>query len=128
MKYERYQRDFLQGVIDVCVEQGWDSYSSDRERTHRVLSAPGVTTIVAVDDETVCGFAQIQSDGEIQAHLSVIAVKESHRRKGIGKELVATCFQESGGIRLDLVTDEAQEFYESMNHSSKFGFRLYPEA
>lgn len=128
MKYERYQRAFLQGVIDVCIEEGWDSYSSDLERTHRVLSASGVTTIVAVDDGAVCGFAQIQSDGEIQAHLSVIAVKEKHRRKGIGKELIVTCFQESGGIRLDLVTDDAQEFYESMDHSSKFGFRLYPEA
>ncbi len=127
MKYELYQRDFLQGVIDICMEQGWDSYTLDLERTHRALSAPGVTMIVAVDDGTVCGFAQIQSDGEIQAHLSVIAVKESHRRKGIGKELVVTCFQESGGIRLDLVTDTAQEFYESMNHSLKSGFRIYPE-
>lgn len=126
MKYERYQRAFLQDVIDICIKQGWDSYSSDLERTHRVLSAAGVTTIVAVDDGVVCGFAQIQSDGEIQAHLSVLAVKESHRRQGVGKELIAKCFRESGGVRLDLVTDGAQGFYESMNHSLKTGFRLYP--
>lgn len=126
MKYELYQRDFLQGVIDICIAQGWYSYSSDLERTHRVLSASGVTTIVAVDDGVVCGFAQIQSDGEIQAHLSVLAVKGSHRRQGVGTELIAKCFRESGGMRLDLVTDDAQGFYEAMNHSLKTGFRLYP--
>lgn len=126
MKFESYQRLHLQGVIDICIEQGWDSYISDVERVHRVLTAPGVTTIVAVDEGAVCGFAQVQSDGEIQAHLSVLAVKESHRRQGVGKELVAKCFRESGGMRLDLVTDDAQGFYESMNHSLKSGFRLYP--
>lgn len=126
MKYERYQRAFLQGVIDICIDQGWDSYSSDIERTHRVLSAAGVTTLVALNDGVVCGFAQIQSDGEIQAHLSVLAVKGSYRRQGVGNELIAKCFRESGGIRLDLVTDDAQGFYESMNHSLKSGFRLYP--
>ncbi len=126
MKYEPYQRAFLQGVIDICLEQGWQSYSSDIERTHRALTAQGVTTVVAVDEGIVCGFAQVQSDGEIQAHLSVLAVKGSYRRRGVGSELIAQSFRDSGGIRLDLVTDDAQGFYESMNHSLKSGFRIYP--
>lgn len=127
MEFDSYCRAHLQGVIDICIEQGWDSYTSDIERTHRVLIAPGVTTTVAMDQGVVCGFAQVQSDSEIQAHLSVLAVKKSHRRLGVGKELVAICFGKAGGMRLDLVTDDAQGFYESMNHSSKSGFRIYPE-
>jgi len=126
MRYERYQRVFLEGVIDICIEQGWQSYSADIERTHRALTAPGVTTVVAVDEGTVCGFAQVQSDGEIQAHLSVLTVKGSYRRRGVGSELIAQSFRASGGIRLDLVTEDAQGFYESMYHSLKSGFRIYP--
>lgn len=127
MEFERYQRGHLNGVLDICIVEGWKSYTSDPERTHRALTADGVTTIVAVDQGQVCGFAQIQSDGEIQAHLSVLVVKRDCRRQGIGQKLIAHGFQEAGGKRIDLVTDDAQEFYQSMAHSAKSGFRLYPD-
>ena len=44
--------------------------------------APGVTTVVAVDQEAVVGFAEVFSDGEIQAFLANVAVDEAHRGKG----------------------------------------------
>ncbi len=114
-------------MLNICLDEGWKSYTSDPERTHRVLTAPGVTTIVAIDQGDVCGFAQLQSDGEIQAHLSLLAVKANYRRQGIGQKLIAFGLYQSGGTRMDLVTNDAQEFYQSMKHSPKFGFRLYPE-
>ena len=39
-------------------------------RTRRALIAPGVTTVVAVDADAVVGFAQMFSDGELQAFLT----------------------------------------------------------
>lgn len=128
MDFELFESGHLDGVLEICASEGWKSYTSDPERTHRVLTAPGVTTIVAVNQGEVCGFAQLQSDGEIQAHLSLLAVKANYRRQGIGRQLIAFGLERSGGTRMDLVTDDAQEFYESMKHSSKFGFRLYPDA
>lgn len=127
MEFESYDRSHLDGVLDICIEEGWKSYVTDHERTHRALTAPGVTTVVAVESGEICGFAQIQSDGEIQAHLSVLAVKAAYRRQGIGQKLVTKSFQKAGGTRIDLITDEAQEFYQSMAHSAKFGYRLYPD-
>jgi len=127
MDFEPFQPGHLDGVLKICAGEGWNSYTSDHERTHRALTAPGVTTIVAVDQGEVCGFAQVQSDGEVQAHLSLLAVKANYRRQGIGRQLITFSLERSGGIRMDLLTDDAQEFYKSMNHSSKFGFRLYPE-
>ena len=128
MEFESYDRRHLEGVLDICLEEGWQSYTTDPDRTHRALTAPGVTTIVATEGGDVCGFSQAQSDGEIQAHLSVLAVKKAFRRQGIGQKLIEKSFQEAGGTRIDLITDDAQGFYQSMAHSVKLGFRLYPDA
>lgn len=127
MEFLRYELGHLDGVLDICADEGWESYTSDPDRTHRALSAPGVTTVVAVDAGKVCSFAQIQSDGEIQAHLSLLAVKRDRRREGVGRELISFGFGQSGGIRMDLITDDAPEFYQAMEHSQKFGFRIYPD-
>lgn len=127
MEFERYERGHLDGVLSICSEEGWKSYTSDAERTHRALTAPGVTTIVAVDQGEVCGFAQLQSDGEIQAHLSLLAVAKAWRRQGIGQKLITFGFEQCGGIRMDLITDDAQAFYQAMKYSQKFGFRLHPD-
>lgn len=43
---------------------------SDAERAVRALTAPGVVTVVAVAGEEVVGFAQVLTDGEIQAYLT----------------------------------------------------------
>jgi ribosomal protein S18 acetylase RimI-like enzyme len=72
------------------------------------------------------GFAQMQSDGEVQAHLSVIAVDKAFRNRGIARELIAAALREAGGSRLDPVTDAAQGFYSKLPHRRMSGFRLYP--
>lgn len=38
------------------------------------------------------GFAYLQSDGHIQAHLSLMAVSTTHRRRGIGRALLDFAF------------------------------------
>jgi ribosomal protein S18 acetylase RimI-like enzyme len=81
---------------------------------------------VAFEEEAVVGFTQLQSDSEIQAHLSLIAVDSAYRRRGIARELVASALREAGGLRIDLVTDSAQEFYSALPHRRMTGFRLYP--
>jgi ribosomal protein S18 acetylase RimI-like enzyme len=93
-----------------------------------VLTAPGVTTIVAIDSQTgeVVGFAQLLSDGEVQAYLAMIAVEKSHRRLGIARALVDEGLQRAGGERIDLLSEEgATGFYEALPHRRKAGFRVY---
>ena len=62
----------LKACSIFALKKAGQSYTTDPDRTHRALTAPGVTTIVATEGGDVCGF-QAQSDGEIQAHLSVLA-------------------------------------------------------
>ena len=82
--------------------------------------------MVAMEDNQVVGFAQMQSDGEVQAHLSLIAVEKGFRRRGIARELIAAALREAGGLRVDLVTDSAEGFYSKLPHRRMSGFRLYP--
>lgn len=116
----------LETVLDLCRQEGWPSFVSDPPRALRALTAPGVTTIVACDGDRVVGFAQLLSDGEIQAHLSLIAVDKAFRRRGIARKLIEVALLEAGGERIDLVTDTAPEFYAALPHLRMEGFRLYP--
>lgn len=122
-----YGRADLDGVIGLCAAEGWPSFPADPARAHRALTAPGVTSVVAAADGEVVGFAQLLSDGEIQAHLSLIAVDPAFRRRGVARELVTLGLRQAGGLRIDLVTDSAEAFYASLPHFRMAGFRLYPD-
>ena len=123
--YRRYRKSDLDGILRLCEEEGWPSFVADPKRADRALTAPGVTTIVAEEGGAVVGFAQVMSDGEIQAHLSLIAVDKRQRRRGIARGLIEQALDQAGGLRIDLVTDTAPEFYASFPHRRMEGFRLY---
>ena len=127
MNIRPYVASDLPYVLRLCEIEGWPSFAENPARANRALFAPGVTTMMAEEDEGVIGFAQILSDGEIQAHLSLIAVDPSYRRRGIARELIVLGLRSAGGLRIDLLTDSAEEFYASFPHFRLSGFRLYPE-
>jgi ribosomal protein S18 acetylase RimI-like enzyme len=122
-----YTRDHLAGIVALCEAEGWPSFGADPDRAHAVLTAPGVTTVVALDGELVTGFAYALSDGHLTAYLSMMAVHHDYRRKGIGRDLIEHAFPLTGAERLDLVTDTAGAFYRSFDHRTFEGFRIYPD-
>lgn len=58
--------------------------------------------------------------------MSLIAVSTEHRRHGVGRKLVQEAFAVAGGKRVDLLSDTAEQFYESFPHRRLPGFRIYP--
>ena len=121
-------REHLDSVIRLCEVEQYPSYIQDAERTWRALTAPGVCTVVAVQDGRLVGFAQMQSDGLIQAHLSIIVIDRDLRRRGIGSRLVRETFARCGGQWVDLLSTEgADAFYRSFRYQSFPGYRIYPE-
>jgi GNAT superfamily N-acetyltransferase len=122
----QYEEAHLPGILALCTAENWPSLPTDPARANTVLTAPGVTTVVALDGELVTGFAYLQSDGHIQAHLSQMAVHQSYRRKGIGRALLEYAAPLTGAQRIDLVTDTAEDFYSSFEHRTFAGFRIYP--
>jgi hypothetical protein len=43
----------LDGLIALVAAEGWIEYADDVQRTYRALTAPGVTTLVAIMDGQV---------------------------------------------------------------------------
>lgn len=78
------------------------------------------------DDEAVVGFAQVLGDGMVQGYLAQVAVVPTRRRRGIARALVEAASTLAGVQRLDLPTDDADQFYESVTHRTKRGHRLHP--
>jgi ribosomal protein S18 acetylase RimI-like enzyme len=123
----RFAPEHLAGVLRLCVAEGWPSLPGNPERALRALTAPGVITVVAVEEHDVVGFAQMFSDGEIQAFLATLAVDGLRRGQGIGRALVTEALLLSGVERVDLLSEEESVgFYRSFPHFAKPGFRLYP--
>jgi predicted N-acetyltransferase YhbS len=117
----------LSGVLALCTAEGWTSLPADPARALRILTAPGVTTVVAVDGDAVIGFAELFSDGELQAYLATLAVDRTRRGEGLGRSLVTEGLKQAGGERIDTLSeDDATGFYRKLPHFEKPGLRLYP--
>jgi GNAT superfamily N-acetyltransferase len=125
VEVEGFERRHLPGALELFASEGWETYTEDPERTYRVLSAPGATTMVAVDDGAVAGLVQLQSDGEIQAHLSALLVGESWRGRGLSRRLLRETLERAGGMRMDIVST-AESFYRHLGADERPGFRLRP--
>jgi GNAT superfamily N-acetyltransferase len=125
VEYRPYEANDLPGVLALCQAEGWPSLPADPARTHRLLTNPGVTSDVAVDDGGVGGFIYLLSDGEVQAYIALMAVAVPKRRRGIGTRLIQEAFAVCGAQRVDLLS-AADGFYERLAHERWVGFRLHP--
>lgn len=127
VELRRYEVSDLDAVLKMCAAEEWASYVEDRNRASKVFLAPGVVAVVASVAGEVVGFAYGQTDGAIQAHLSLLVVNREHRRTGIALALINYMFTLLGAMRMDLITDSAEAFYRTLSNKEESGFRLYAE-
>ncbi|HWH21430.1 MAG TPA: GNAT family N-acetyltransferase [Solirubrobacterales bacterium] len=128
MEIVAYAPRHLDQILALCKAEGWTTFAGSRDRAARAMSNPGVTALVAVDEERVLGFAQAVGDGAFGGYLCMLLVAEDARGRGIGKALVERTLVESGVLRLDLLSSEgAMSLYERFPHVRIPGFRIYPD-
>ena len=129
MRYVDFAEEHLAGVVGLCEAEGWPTFPADPARALRVLTAPGVVSVVALEDGAVVGFAQMLTDGEIQAFLNLVDVAAAARGRGIATRLVREAFARSGAQRVDLLAlEDSTGFYRSFTHRTFAGYRVYPES
>lgn len=122
-----FEAEHAAGIARLCTTIQWPSLS-DAGIVLEVCTAPGSSAYTAVLDRDVVGFAQALGDGVLQSHLSFLAVHPDHRRRGIARLLTVATFQATHTKRMDLITDDAEGFYESFEHKTMAGYRIYPGA
>lgn len=124
-RIEPYAPEHLDGVLALFAAERWLTLIEDPARTGRALVAPGCTTLVALDGpgDEVVGVVWMQSDGEIQAHVSAITVAKSHRGQGLGRQLITAALDRTGVTRVDLIS-VADDFYGKMTERRFQGFRI----
>jgi ribosomal protein S18 acetylase RimI-like enzyme len=134
MRIVAYEPHHLDQILALCKAEDWTTFAGSRDRAARAMSNPGVTALVAIDDEVgsdgerVLGFSQAVGDGAFGGYLSMLLVAENSRGHGIGKALVERTLVESGVLRLDLLSSEgAISLYERFPHNRIPGFRIYPD-
>ncbi len=123
---EPFTEAHLDGLIALVDAEGWTEYTDDAERTCRALTAPGVTTLVAMADGHLVGAIQVQSDGFIQAHVSMLLIARNARGFGLGTRLLRHGLEHAGGLQLDVRT-RTEGYYERLGASRSLGFRLTRE-
>jgi ribosomal protein S18 acetylase RimI-like enzyme len=116
----------LEGLIALVAAEGWSEYADDADRTYRALSAPGVTTLVANAGGRVVGAIQVQSDGVIQAHVSMLLIDPEWRGRSLGSRLLRDALDRSGALQLDIRT-RTEGYYERFGASRSLGYRLTRE-
>jgi ribosomal protein S18 acetylase RimI-like enzyme len=95
-----------------------EQYRLSHENSHAVIFA------FAPDGsggDRFVGNGRLLSDGICNAYLVDIWTASSHRRQGIGSELVRRLIATVPGQHVGLFTDDMQSFYASL------GFRLRPD-
>jgi ribosomal protein S18 acetylase RimI-like enzyme len=123
---EPFARAHHDGLMVLVAAEGWDEYTADAERTRRALTAPGVTTLVAIVGGRVVGAIQLQSDGLIQAHVSMLLIDRRWRGRRLGSRLLREGLERAGGLWLDVRT-RTEGYYERLGASRSLGFRLTRE-
>ena len=123
---EPFARAHLDGQIALVAAEGWTEYADHVERTYGALTAPGVTTLVAIASGRVVGAIQVQSDGLIQAHVSMLLIAGHARGLGLGAGLLREGLERAGGMQLDVRT-RTEGYYERLGASRSLGFRLTRE-
>jgi ribosomal protein S18 acetylase RimI-like enzyme len=76
---------------------------------------------IARDGSRVVGTARLLSDGVCNAYLLDVWTASSHRRRGIGSQMVRFLANRVPGQHIGLQTDDAARFYAGL------GFRPQPE-
>lgn len=95
----------------------------DRERMASMLRHANLV-VTAWDDEVLVGLSRALSDFSFVTYLSDLAVRRSHQRKGIGKELIRRTQALAGkhAKLLLLAAPAAEQYYPHI------GFTHHPQA
>jgi predicted N-acetyltransferase YhbS len=106
-------------VRQLLQECGWEHRLADLRRLEDLIARSQVALVAVDEEQRVIGFVRALSDGISNGYISMLAVSEPHRRKGVGAALIRECIGQDAGMTWVLRAGRPglTAFYE------RFGFR-----
>jgi predicted N-acetyltransferase YhbS len=96
----------------LTSEPGWAARFKDAEEFRRLISR-SQRAFDAVEGGAIVGFVRAITDGMSNGYLTLLIVRNGHRRKGVGRALVRAIMGEDPDMTWVLLADPGAEgFYE----------------
>lgn len=97
MEFRNVAPEDYEAVRAFLSEAGWQRRVADAERFAQMLRHTS-RAVLAVEGERVVGFARALCDEVSNGYISMVAVAEDRRGRGIGRELVRRLIGEDESI------------------------------
>ena len=104
-------------LLKLYTDAGWTAYTDHLDRLERGVAA-SLAVYTAWEGEALVGLLRAVGDGETILYLQDLLVRSSHRRRGIGRELLERVTADYSQVRQKvLLTDAADrralDFYRA---------------
>ena len=104
-------RKDCQAIYNLYQSEKWLSFTEEKVRS--LFSTNLSHYLVLEEDQKILGFARYLTDEVLTTFLAEMIIDKSHRRKGLGRRLIAEIHQKHPLTRIELIS-EADGFYQTV--------------
>lgn len=114
-----YEEHDFEKVIEIYKELKWPTFYSRLDDSKNAFNNSSLSLVYEIDGEIVA-FIRAITDYHITTFIPELLIKENFRGNGIGTSLIDMCHRLYPTCRIELLTDDAADFYRKIGFDQEF--------